>query len=47
MVASPLPPTLTNATSAPIATMVPSMVWPPLETPRLDGRLEHGREIFV
>ncbi|MSO50036.1 MAG: enoyl-CoA hydratase/isomerase family protein, partial [Acidobacteria bacterium] len=28
IVASPLPPTLTNATSAPMATMVPSMVWP-------------------
>ena len=28
IVASPLPPTLTNATSGPIATIVPSMVWP-------------------
>ena len=28
IVASPLPPTLTNATSALIATTVPSMVWP-------------------
>ena len=26
--ASPLPPTLTNATSGPIATIVPSIVWP-------------------
>src|SRR5688572_2363247 len=28
IVASPLPPTSTNATSGPIATIVPSMVWP-------------------
>jgi hypothetical protein len=26
--ASPLPPTLTNATSGPIATIAPSIVWP-------------------
>jgi hypothetical protein len=28
IMASPLPPTLTNATSGPIATIVPSRVWP-------------------
>ena len=28
MVASPLPPTSTNATSSPIATTVPSTLWP-------------------
>src|ERR1051326_6493905 len=28
IIASPLPPTLTNATFAPMATMLPSTVWP-------------------
>ena len=46
IVASPLPPTSMNATSGPIATMVPSMVWPPLESLRLERGLEHRREIF-
>ena len=44
--ASLFPPTLTRATSGPIATIVPSMVWPCSNSTRLDGRLEHRCEIF-
>ena len=47
MTASPLPPTSTNATSGPIATIVPSMVCPLSYCVTLTDGFEQGGEIFL